>query len=341
MLMFYGESMVNCMWRIFVVFLLAFSLQGQVVLAANSNRDSAEEDSQQFILMTELESDVMGLRDPWGVSLLYGAQIAPHFDAARRGDLDLSSLQALFDASLSAAFYTGDLDIAEDVYWLATNLSEYKGIHEFDSPGVREEHPMEAAYRIALRSGRYDIAMEAANHDAVDADPDRIEPLAESARQPLSDDQSAGPVIMQLSEQDGELHVTSQRVDWYGESFVVAVVSPLCGPSQRAVDAISEAMIRDSKFRDVVSEKVYWVAGQHITPYMDALVRYDREYAEIDIHLAWNDWQWPVSIDLGRTPIFYIVENGRVVDTVLGWPSDTKLEDIKSVLSVHGFFGNK
>ncbi|MCF7750367.1 hypothetical protein KQ945_06390 [Bacillus subtilis subsp. subtilis] len=108
---------------------------------------------------------------------------------------------------------------------------------------------------------------------------------------------------------------------------VVAVVHPYCGFSQRALEAITTrpeyAWLRDH-LQLVVPNGQGW-PGQE-------MLDWNAAHPTLPMRPMVADTSWQV-LDTGQTPVFYLLRDGKVVDTVTGWaPEGADLRAIRAAL---------
>lgn len=108
---------------------------------------------------------------------------------------------------------------------------------------------------------------------------------------------------------------------------VVAVVHPYCGFSRRALQAITTepqyAWLRDH-LQLVVPIGQAW-PGQE-------MLEWNAAHPTLPMQPMVTDASWQV-LDTGQTPVFYLLRDGKVIDTVTGWaPEGADLRAIRTAL---------
>jgi hypothetical protein len=126
---------------------------------------------------------------------------------------------------------------------------------------------------------------------------------------------------------------TLTRFDFVEPSspYVVVVSSPWCHFSQAAVAEIS----KDSKLLSVMSGYSTWILPQSIIPDFSGVSDWNAVHSHLLMHLVYAEDEWP-EISTWATPGFYFYENGRIVDSVLGWPSAKQLDAVRAGLEKIG-----
>ncbi len=106
---------------------------------------------------------------------------------------------------------------------------------------------------------------------------------------------------------------------------LVAVVHPLCGFSKRALTAIATAQ------PGIASGGAVYLAPVAPMLFLSALIEWNVANDSVEIVLANTREDWPF-IDSWGTPSFYILKDGQVTATLIGWPDDSQLEKLNRMI---------
>ncbi len=213
-------------------------------------------------------------------------------------------LQDLFASTALVAFY------ARDPPTLARLQCLYDALLARDLAGPEQHHAMRGAL-IALQ-----------RFAAANALNDRL-PTRPAVLPQIGGDPLPGRPLLRL---DSPARV--QRAALAEEGVrVVALVHPHCGFSRRALQAIS------------TSPAYAWLRGrlQLVVPIGQTwpgqeMLDWNAAHPDLPMQPMVVDPSWQ-GLDLQQTPVFHLLDNGRRVDTVVGWPDGgADLERIRAVL---------
>ncbi|PIR18539.1 MAG: hypothetical protein COV48_07000 [Elusimicrobia bacterium CG11_big_fil_rev_8_21_14_0_20_64_6] len=112
---------------------------------------------------------------------------------------------------------------------------------------------------------------------------------------------------------------------------VVMTVGPLCNPSGRANAAIEA----DPVLKQLMGNYAVRIAEPGEMQYLHKISEWNRAHPGSKMHVAYRPGDWP-EMNLGETPIFYFLENGKVTHTVTGWPSDEQKHELMKGFAVIG-----
>lgn len=104
---------------------------------------------------------------------------------------------------------------------------------------------------------------------------------------------------------------------------LVMTVSPVCGPSGRADAAIES----DPLLKRLVNDHAIRVTAPGEMRYLEGISQWNRTHPQAKEYVAYKPSDWP-GIDLGETPIFYFLKDGKVIKQVTGWPSDDQKQEL-------------
>ncbi|HZP64928.1 MAG TPA: hypothetical protein VFB32_01350 [Rudaea sp.] len=100
------------------------------------------------------------------------------------------------------------------------------------------------------------------------------------------------------------------------ERQIIVVADPLCHFSQDAVRAIEA----DPQLASALA-RAKWIAPQGARFAVDAYQQWNRQHPSARLAMAYRNSEWPM-IDSWATPTFYVLERGKVVAKIAGWPPE-------------------
>ena len=114
------------------------------------------------------------------------------------------------------------------------------------------------------------------------------------------------------------------RFNLRAPSQVVVLASTGCHFSAEAARAIEA----DPQLRDLFREYGQWVAPANEVTAFDAVRAWNHAYPELRLGIAYDNAALPM-VKRMETPVFYFLDHGAVVDTVVGWPPGGNLDAIR------------
>lgn len=115
------------------------------------------------------------------------------------------------------------------------------------------------------------------------------------------------------------------------DAQVVVLGSTGCHFSEAAARSIGA----DPLLRELFRKHAQWVAPAHDIVAFDSLKAWNREHVAQPLAILHEDAGLPF-VTRFATPTFYFLHNGRVVDTVVGWPDDTQRAALRLALQKIG-----
>jgi len=180
------------------------------------------------------------------------------------------------------------------------------------------------AFRALMLSGQLEAADALAR-----AHPDAgIAPLPDH-----HDDPSyvpGAPAVWALSDDGGQL--TRQGVPIDHGLHLVVVSHPLCHFSRNATDAIA----KDPMLARVFAEHGHWITPLLRQEDFEVLPEWNRAHPDFRMSSVEDPRSWP-GFEFKQTPVFYIVRDGRILDTIVGWPGDGQLQVLRDAIGKAAF----
>ncbi len=116
--------------------------------------------------------------------------------------------------------------------------------------------------------------------------------------------------------------ITETPLRFPGGRHLVALIHPGCPHSRRAITALSD----DVELRAAIAGKVTWLSSPDSIRHLSHFQEWNRENPDFQIVIPVDPWDWDF-IDVWGFPIFLVLENGRVVEQLQGWPADNGTRD--------------
>jgi hypothetical protein len=122
--------------------------------------------------------------------------------------------------------------------------------------------------------------------------------------------------------------LVSREVDVSTGLRLLVVAHPGCGYSRKAADAIQA----DDMLREIFERHAVWIAPPTREPTNASIIKWNLKRPKQRLSVAYRASDWPL-IDDWSTPMFYLLRDGQLVDTVAGWPADgTTQEQLRALL---------
>ena len=213
-------------------------------------------------------------------------------------DHSIEELESRFDAADTAVFYSHDEKIADELVEIY-NALRARGK---ERPGDRSSL---AGAQIISRN-----FSSLGKMSTFESFPDEYH--VPDIENEISDDQARWQL---LKPSNNKLIRTTHSIE-KGKSVIV-ISNPLCGFS----NAASKAIESNADLSEFFSKYSLWLVPPTRRLYFKEITAWNSNYPSQKMALAYKTENWPI-IDDWSTPIFYFIENGEVVDKVIGWPKD-------------------
>ena len=96
---------------------------------------------------------------------------------------------------------------------------------------------------------------------------------------------------------------------------VVVTGHPWCHFSRNAAKDIED----DLRIANLMERYSIWVVPQHPMPNFSDIAQWNVQHPRLRMRVAYNADEWP-AISNWATPTFFFFKDGRLIDTVTGWP---------------------
>lgn len=125
--------------------------------------------------------------------------------------------------------------------------------------------------------------------------------------------------------------LTTKMVDIGQGPRIVVVAHPLCHFTQDAMKTIEE----NPHLKEVMRKNAVWIAPPDRNMDFTAFSKWRNAYPEAPIFTAYGYSSWPELGEWG-TPTFYFFEDGKLVDTLVGWPKGGRMDELEMGLAKIG-----
>ena len=281
----------------------------------------------QFPAPAQSQRDLQrGLEAMLGVegSLPMGADPDPPIRAAftkHFGKLDVGALEQLSDEELKAYFSATHIlsFFSKDIGDLALMEAAFEALEARKLVSPVDLNTMYGQY-VAARAFEPAAAFAARYPDA---DLERL------PRFGALDGDFRGPTVMELGQENT---VSRVEVAIPGDGpYVVVAAHPLCHFSENAVRAIEQ----DPELANLFAGRTLWLMPQDGHLNVDVVREWNRQFPDYTMRWAWRTSDWPM-IKRWATPNFYFYRDGKLVDTVIGWPPEGQREALLSAFEKIG-----
>lgn len=127
--------------------------------------------------------------------------------------------------------------------------------------------------------------------------------------------------------------LTRQEAKIDSDTTVFVVGHPRCHFTQRAVRDIEA----DPRMRTIFRQHAKWIAPQDRELDFSVFDQWNKEHPYMTLTVVYRKDEWPLFTDWS-TPLFYFVKDGRVVDTIAGWPKQGRMAELANALRKLGYF---
>ncbi|MBA8885758.1 hypothetical protein [Dokdonella fugitiva] len=115
---------------------------------------------------------------------------------------------------------------------------------------------------------------------------------------------------------------------------VVVNGHPWCPFSVKAGKGIE----RNARLAELMARYAVWIVPQHPMPNFGDIAQWNVQHPHLPMRVAYRAGEWR-DITNWATPVFHFFVDGRLVDTVAGWPSDAQAERLVQAFRAVGVEG--
>ena len=243
------------------------------------------------------------------ISRSYAAEFAPAQTDARRHALGDRDAEFLFRAATLAFNTTSQPDYLAD---MRRDFAELERRHRADRPHASDLYDA----LLAAHHGDEARALLAA-HPAIERSPP---PLMRS----FGRIRNGQPSLWVATPGTRKRELVRFRFNTRAPAQVIVLASTGCHFSANAARDIEA----DPLLRDLFREYGQWVAPPSEVTAFDAVREWNEAHPALRLGIAYDNAALPM-VERFETPVFYFLDHGTVVDTVVGWPPGGNLDAIR------------
>lgn len=247
----------------------------------------------------------------------YDKLFASEQNAANIKTTSNSDLKLLFRAANLAAFYTFEIKYSHN---MSLDLAEMEKRHIASEPDYRD------MYEALVNTRMFDSARQFYKAHPLAA----LSPLPEY-RDEAGNTENGQPTILMVSTDKREM--TRRPVDLDVPAKVIIFADPLCHFSADFLHAIGPY----PKLSDVLERHAIWMTPPDGVLHFDTLQKWDSAHPEQHINIMYKLKNWSM-IKVIQVPMFYFLQNGKLVTTVVGWPKGGNIGKLRSALKQIGLW---
>lgn len=243
------------------------------------------------------------------ISHSYAAEFAPAQTDARRHALGDRDAEFLFRAAELAFRATGQPGYLAD---LRRDFAELERRHRVDRPHASDFHD---ALLVAHRDDEARALLAA--YPVVERSPP-------PSMRSFSRIRNGQPSLWVVTPGTRKRELVRFRLNIRAPAQVIVLASTACHFSANAARDIEA----DPLLRDLFREYGQWVAPPGEVTAFDAVREWNEAHPALRLGIAYDDAALPM-VERVETPVFYFLDHGTVVDTVVGWPPGGNLDAIR------------
>lgn len=243
------------------------------------------------------------------IDLAFSRNFSGEYAPSRLAAHDEEDLSDLLRAASIRAFYSADASVLDPMRAALAELQR-RG-------AMRDDHAL-TLHRALLQFRRF----EEASGLAASA---QLEMPAIQARRAAGTGGDGRGVWVATSDSTLE----ERRLSLGPTIRLVMTAQPHCGFSKRAMAAISANSRATAAFAQHALVLVPQSAGVDVR----AVHRWNAAHPELAMVFVDAETDWPEITDW-ETPVFHVMQEGKPVQTVVGWPDDSRLETLLRLLDV-------
>ncbi len=246
------------------------------------------------------------------------------FDRVQPGavaEISDAELEARFLATLETAFYAVN-SRPVDHDWLLHELLDL--LEAMAARGLATTTHYRRTHQVAIRARRFDFAARLS-----DAHPEAgLEPLPSIHAE---DAPKEGLRVWRYRAQSQQL-VLEEVALARGPALLVVMI-PRCGPARRAAAHIAD----DPELAPLLARHGRWLVMPSMGLDLPAQEQWEAQFPQFPLANIHRAEDWPFLDDLGRSPVFYVVNGEReLVAKLVGWPHEGRGKELLALLRSAG-----
>lgn len=241
----------------------------------------------------------------------FDATLRKHFEAHAIPVLDDDDLLKLFDATDTASFYEGSPKRARQLTKLAI---------EMQRRNLLDKDKLESVFNALLQARLFASAsvLKAAH---AELDLEVVPEVSETH-------DGATPSWYVL---EGKTSLKREAAPLQTGAQILVISHPFCHFSENAAVAIN----RDPALQETFTAHSTWVLPPDRSMTLEAMHDWREEHPGLDIALAYGLDEWS-QFKEWDTPTFYFLRDGKIIDTVIGWPKEGRVAELNAALEKIG-----
>lgn len=276
--------------------------------AADGNAPSALEPAYERLLAAITHANGLDAQAQ-AVARSYGADLAPAQAGAGLRALGDRDVEFLFRAATLAFNTTSQPDYLAD---LRRDFAELERRRRVDRPHASD------LYDALLVAHRDDEA-----RTLLAAHPD-IQRNPPPSMRTFSRIRSGQPSLWVVAPETRTRELVRFRFNLRAPAQVIVLASTGCHFSANAARDIEA----DPLLRELFREYAQWVAPPDEVTAYDAVREWNQAHPALRLGIAYDNASLPM-VERVETPVFYFLDHGSVVDSVVGWPPGGNLDAIR------------
>lgn len=241
------------------------------------------------------------------IGAVFAREFSSELDRSRIAHHDNEDLSDLLRAASIRSFYSND----------PATLDPMRAIvAELERRGALRHHDAMSLYLALLRFRRFDEAATLADANALQT------PALKVARR--TGRSADGRRVWAAASEDT---LEERRLSPGPEVRLVMIAQPHCGFSKRAMATISANPRATAAF----AKHALVLVPQSADVDARAVYRWNAAHPALAMVFVDAETDWPEITDW-ETPVFHVLQNGKTVQTVVGWPDDSRLETVLRLL---------
>lgn len=114
-----------------------------------------------------------------------------------------------------------------------------------------------------------------------------------------------------------------------GKSIII-IAHPLCHFCQRAVAEIA----KNKRLSQILAKRSFGIVPVDRNFNSELLYNWNKKHPNFQLNYIQNSNDFPM-LDFWGTPTFYFLDNNKVIDKLVGWPKEGRIQELKVLIQKH------
>lgn len=247
--------------------------------------------------------------------------------------LDQEELSILARALYNLAFYAPHKEYTDDLHFLYSQAR--KGTMDNGEAPIKDDTgatlpSASDVYEELINTRSFDAAGEFYNQYQLAGDIEPIHRLHQFGN--LESHAIPDNPALELDDDKRIESAKLREIDLHNGIQVLAMAHPLCGPSRAAMEYFES----DDRGTENVSDLITWVASPRSLFRYQQILDWNSSSRNVDLVISYDATEWPSNMSLEVTPVFYVLKDGELTETVVGWPGGDQYEALSTAVSDAG-----